>query len=189
MVRRAECRPAHHPGTREIRLLDDHMSKLPSALSYTQDHVWITEPSEGIVTVGLTAHASDALGDIVSISLPPAGTNVTAGEPCGDVESTKSVNDIYAPVTGQVAAVNHAVEQDPAVINADPYGAAWLFTVRTSDDALGLRLGHSAQLFVRALELFTILSSPGSQVGEPFGEEPPGVWGVWTVICLENGTS
>lgn len=110
------------------------MSTVPETLSYTQEHEWITEPSDGVVTVGITSYAADALGDIVYVSLPQEGASVEAGEPCGEAESTKSVSDIYAPVTGEVVAVNSAVEEDPAVINSDPYGEGWLFRVRTDDD-------------------------------------------------------
>lgn len=110
------------------------MSILPETLHYTQEHEWVTEPSDGVVTVGITAYAADALGDIVYVSLPQEGASVEAGEPCGETESTKSVSDVYAPVTGEVVAVNTAVEEDPAVINSDPYGEGWLFRVRTDDD-------------------------------------------------------
>lgn len=111
------------------------MSNVPETLSYTEEHEWITERSDGVVAVGITAYAADALGDIVYVSLPQEGATVEAGEPCGEAESTKSVSDIYAPVTGEVVAVNAAVEEDPAVINSDPYGEGWLFKVRTDGDA------------------------------------------------------
>ncbi|MFL6052798.1 MAG: glycine cleavage system protein GcvH [Actinoallomurus sp.] len=110
------------------------MSTLPETLHYTQEHEWVTGPSDGVVTVGITAYAADALGEIVYVSLPQEGASVEAGEPCGETESTKSVSDVYAPVTGEVVAVNTAVEEDPAVINSDPYGEGWLFRVRTDDD-------------------------------------------------------
>jgi glycine cleavage system H protein len=110
------------------------VSTLPETLSYTQEHEWVTVPADGVVTVGITAYAADALGDIVYVSLPQEGASVEAGEPCGEAESTKSVSDIYAPVTGEVVAVNGSVEEDPSVINADPYGEGWLFKVRTSGD-------------------------------------------------------
>ncbi|GAA3592895.1 glycine cleavage system protein GcvH [Kineosporia mesophila] len=106
----------------------------PSHLLYTAEHEWIqltpgadlpTEP----VRVGLTTFALDALGDVVFVDLPEVGTEVTAGDACGEVESTKSVSDLYSPVTGTVAAVNQAIIDDPALIAADPYDAGWLFTV------------------------------------------------------------
>lgn len=114
------------------------MSNVPETLSYTEEHEWITQPSDGVVTVGITAYAADSLGDIVYVSLPQEGAAVEAGEPCGEAESTKSVSDVYAPVTGEIVAVNGAVEEDPSVINSDPYGEGWLFKVRTDGEAAGL---------------------------------------------------
>ena len=111
------------------------MSNVPETLSYTEEHEWITQPSDGVVTIGITAYAAEALGDIVYVSLPSEGASVEAGEPCGEAESTKSVSDIYAPVTGEVVAVNGSVEEDPAVLNNDPYGEGWLFKIRTSGDS------------------------------------------------------
>ncbi|WP_433175162.1 glycine cleavage system protein GcvH [Actinoallomurus sp. CA-150999] len=125
------------------------MSTVPETLSYTQEHEWITAPSDGVVTVGITAYAADALGDIVYVSLPQEGASVEAGEPCGEAESTKSVSDIYAPVTGEVVAVNTALDEDPAVINSDPYGEGWLFRVRTSDDSGDLL---DAQAYAKLIE-------------------------------------
>ena len=111
------------------------MSTVPETLLYTAEHEWVTEPSEdGVVTIGITAYAADALGDIVYVSLPEEGSAIEAGEPCGEAESTKSVSDIYAPVTGEVVAVNGAVEEDPAIVNGDPYGEGWLIKVRPGDD-------------------------------------------------------
>ena len=111
------------------------MSTIPETLSYTEEHEWITQPADGVVTIGITSYAADSLGDIVYVSLPQEGAMVEAGEPCGEAESTKSVSDIYAPVTGEVVAVNGSVEEDPAVINSDPYGEGWLFKIRTDGDA------------------------------------------------------
>lgn len=106
----------------------------PADRLYTAEHEWIaltpgadlpTEP----VRVGLTTFALDALGDVVYVDLPEAGTTVQAGDACGEVESTKSVSDLYSPVTGVVAEVNQAIVDDPALIAADPYQDGWLFTV------------------------------------------------------------
>jgi glycine cleavage system H protein len=111
------------------------VSTVPETLLYTAEHEWVTEPGDdGIVTIGITAYAADALGDIVYVSLPEEGSAIEAGEPCGEAESTKSVSDIYAPVTGEVVAVNGAVEEDPAIVNGDPYGEGWLIKVRPGDD-------------------------------------------------------
>ncbi|GAA4603656.1 glycine cleavage system protein GcvH [Actinoallomurus liliacearum] len=125
------------------------MSTVPETLYYTQEHEWVTEPSESVVTIGITAHAADALGDIVYVSLPQEGASVEAGEPCGEAESTKSVSDVYSPVTGEVVAVNTAVEEDPAAINSDPYGEGWLFRVRTDDDPADLL---DAQAYSKLIE-------------------------------------
>ncbi len=120
------------------------MSNVPETLSYTEEHEWITQPSDGVVTIGITAYAAEALGDIVYVSLPQEGASVEAGEPCGEAESTKSVSDIYAPVSGEVVAVNGSAEEDPAVLNADPYGEGWLFKIRTTEDSAGDLLDSQA---------------------------------------------
>ena len=93
-------------------------------------------PSDGAgpVGIGISAVATDALGDIVYVDLPEVGSTVTAGETCGEVESTKSVSDLYAPVTGEVTEINDAVVSDPALINSDPYGAGWLFKVAVTEE-------------------------------------------------------
>ncbi|WP_432097362.1 glycine cleavage system protein GcvH [Streptomyces sp. bgisy100] len=102
---------------------------LPPDLHYTRDHEWIA--SEGNVsTVGVTAHASDALGDVVYLDLPAVGTTITAGETCGEIESTKSVSDLFAPADGEVVEINEAAVTDPGLVNSDPYGAGWLFRMR-----------------------------------------------------------
>lgn len=126
------------------------MSTVPETLLYTAEHEWVTEPTEdGVVTVGITAYATEALGDIVYVSLPGEGDAVEAGEPCGEAESTKSVSDIYAPVTGEVVAVNGAVEEDPAIVNGDPYGEGWLIKVRTAGDSGDLL---DAQAYAKLIE-------------------------------------
>jgi glycine cleavage system H protein len=115
----------------------------PTDRLYTAEHEWVliapgtTDgdlPAEPI-PVGLTTFALDALGDVVFVDLPEAGTAVTAGDACGEVESTKSVSDLYSPVTGVVAEVNQAIVDDPALIAADPYAAGWLFSVRAEATA------------------------------------------------------
>jgi glycine cleavage system H protein len=113
---------------------------VPEQLRYTEEHEWVAglDDEAGVVTVGITAYAADALGDIVYVSLPAEDSTVEAGEPCGEAESTKSVSDIYAPVTGKVTAVNAAVTDDPAMINSDPYGEGWLFKVRLEGEPGGM---------------------------------------------------
>ncbi|MEV6925162.1 glycine cleavage system protein GcvH [Dactylosporangium sp. NPDC051485] len=102
---------------------------LPADLQYTRDHEWLATGGD-LSTVGITAHAADALGDIVFLSVPAVGETIRAGEPCGEIESTKSVSDLVAPADGEVVEINDAAVADPAVINADPFGAGWLFRMR-----------------------------------------------------------
>jgi glycine cleavage system H protein len=108
---------------------------VPSELRYTAEHEWVSVTSAGNVRFGITDHAQDALGDIVYVTLPALGATITAGEPCGEVESTKSVSDIYAPLSGTVVARNDAVETSPETINSDPYGSGWLVEI-DADPAL-----------------------------------------------------
>jgi glycine cleavage system H protein len=105
------------------------MSKVVAELKYSAEHEWVAVDGSGPVGIGISAVAADALGDIVYVDLPEVGSTVTAGETCGEVESTKSVSDLYAPVTGEVVEINDGVVTDPALINSDPYGAGWLFKV------------------------------------------------------------
>ena len=107
----------------------------PDDLSYTAEHEWVRVPgeAEGSVRIGITHFAQDALGDIVYVSLPEVGETVTAGQTCGELESTKSVSDIYAPVTGEVVARNDGLDATPELVNSDPYGEGWLFEVAGAD--------------------------------------------------------
>jgi glycine cleavage system H protein len=107
----------------------------PENLRYTVEHEWVEAVGEGRLRFGITDHAQDALGDIVFVTLPAVGASLTAGEPCGEVESTKSVSDIYAPVSGTVVARNDAAETSPETLNSDPYGAGWLVEVEVEGDA------------------------------------------------------
>jgi glycine cleavage system H protein len=101
---------------------------VPDELHYTREHEWVAVEGS-TATVGITDHAQQALGDVVYVSAPAPGSKVTAGEPCGEVESTKSVSDLFAPVDGEVADVNAELGENPGVVNSDPYGAGWLFKV------------------------------------------------------------
>ncbi|HVQ87106.1 MAG TPA: glycine cleavage system protein GcvH [Actinomycetes bacterium] len=105
----------------------------PEDLKYTSDHEWIRVLSDTTVRFGITDYAQDALGDIVYVSLPEAGASLTAGDTCGEVESTKSVSDVYAPVTGTVNARNDGLVATPEVVNADPYGEGWMVEVELAD--------------------------------------------------------
>ncbi|WP_101897030.1 glycine cleavage system protein GcvH [Embleya scabrispora] len=109
----------------------------PQHLRYSKEHEWLDEAASPAV-VGITAHAAEALGDVVFVELPEVGRAVVAGEPCGELESTKSVSDMYAPVSGEVVEINDAVVEDPALVNSDPFGAGWLFKVRIDGEAEGL---------------------------------------------------
>lgn len=111
------------------------MSKLPTDLRYATTHEWVHEESDGTITVGITDHAQEALGDIVFLELPKVGRRVEAGEACAVVESVKTASDIHAPLTGEVLAVNDAVTDAPEGVNDAPY-EAWLFRIRP--DALDL---------------------------------------------------
>jgi len=110
-------------------------SALPEDLRYTAEHEWVRPTGDGVVRVGITAYAQDALGDVVYVSAPAEGTEVAAGDTCGEVESTKSVSDVYAPVAGTVVARNAALDDAPELVNSDPYGEGWMFEVRLADPA------------------------------------------------------
>jgi glycine cleavage system H protein len=102
---------------------------VPAGLRYTPEHEWVAIDGT-TASIGITDHAQRALGDVVYVSMPAPGAMVRAGEPCGEVESTKSVSDLYSPVDGEVTEVNGEINDDPGLVNADPYGGGWLFRVR-----------------------------------------------------------
>jgi glycine cleavage system H protein len=107
------------------------MSSIPNELSYTKEHEWVSS-SDLTFTMGITDYAQAALGDIVYVQLPKIGEAVVAGKVCGEVESTKSVSDIYAPVTGTIVSINDALSNSPETINSDPYGAGWLAKIEVA---------------------------------------------------------
>ncbi|NUO36112.1 MAG: glycine cleavage system protein GcvH [Terrabacter sp.] len=111
------------------------MSELdyPSDLRYTSDHEWVRVGDDGVVRIGITSFAQDALGDVVYVSLPAVGDTLSSGDSCGEVESTKSVSDVYAPLEGEVTATNSALDASPELINSDPYGEGWMFEMRPAD--------------------------------------------------------
>lgn len=113
------------------------MSHIPPDLHYTADHEWIRRTGEDTVRVGITDFAQSALGDVVFVQLPDVGTALTAGEAFGEVESTKSVSDLYAPISATVTAVNNALEANPQLVNSDPYAAGWLVELHADSAALG----------------------------------------------------
>lgn len=109
------------------------MSDIPSDLRYTAEHEWVRRSGDDTVRVGITDFAQSALGDVVFVQLPDVGTELTAGEAFGEVESTKSVSDLYAPVSGKVSAVNTDLDGSPQLVNSDPYAGGWLLDVQMSD--------------------------------------------------------
>jgi glycine cleavage system H protein len=112
------------------------MSKVPGNLSYTKEHEWVQIVDGNSIRFGITDFAQEALGDIVFVTLPAVGDEIALGESCGEVESTKSVSDIYAPVSGRISAVNDLVETSPETINQDPYGNGWIAQVEVETSAL-----------------------------------------------------
>lgn len=123
---------------------------IPEDLKYTAEHEWVRLSGDGqSARVGITDYAQDALGDIVFVQLPEVGSTITAGDGVGELESTKSVSDIYAPLTGEVSAINESLDATPELVNSDPYGEGWLFEVTITDadtagallDAAGYQAG------------------------------------------------
>ena len=112
------------------------MSLVPENLRYTKEHEWIAELSSTKFRIGITDYAQSALGDIVYIQLPKISTEVKANSVCGEVESTKSVSEIYAPISGKVVAVNNNLYSNPETINSDPYGAGWIVEIEISASKL-----------------------------------------------------
>ncbi len=111
------------------------MSEIPSDLQYTAEHEWVRRTGEDTVRVGITDYAQAALGDVVFVQLPDVGAAVAAGDAFGEVESTKSLSDLYAPITAKVVAVNGELEGSPELVNSDPYGAGWLVELQTDTAA------------------------------------------------------
>lgn len=112
------------------------MSEIPAELYYTEEHEWVQRTGDDTVRVGITDYAQSALGDVVFVQLPDVGAEVTAGESFGEVESTKSVSDLYAPVTAKVVATNGELEGNPQLVNSDPYGEGWLLTLQVEAGAI-----------------------------------------------------
>lgn len=110
----------------------------PQQLRYSKEHEWLTAAEDGVSTVGITEHAANALGDVVFVDLPAVGSTVTAGETCGELESTKSVSDLYSPVSGEITEINEDVVADPSLVNSAPFEGGWLFKVRVTDEPADL---------------------------------------------------
>ncbi|MCP3128500.1 MULTISPECIES: glycine cleavage system protein GcvH [Shewanella] len=111
------------------------MSNIPTELKYASSHEWIRKEEDGSYTVGITEHAQELLGDMVFVELPEVGDTVTAGDDCAVAESVKAASDIYSPISGEVIAVNEALEDSPELVNSDAYGEGWFFRVMPSDEA------------------------------------------------------
>jgi glycine cleavage system H protein len=106
---------------------------VPEDLRYTPQHEWVLAGAEGTVRIGITDYAQRQLGDVVYVQLPPVGNSVAPGEPVGEVESTKSVSDLFAPVAGEVIACNDALHDNPELVNSDPYGVGWMIEVQLAE--------------------------------------------------------
>lgn len=126
------------------------MSNIPAELRYTKSHEWVRVDDDGTLTIGITDHAQDALGDLVYVEVPEEGTSVEAGEACAVVESVKAASDVYAPVSGEVIEGNPALADAPETINDDAYGAGWMFKLRGSVDGAELMDAAAYEAFVAA---------------------------------------
>ncbi|MBL1094477.1 glycine cleavage system protein GcvH [Streptomyces sp. NPDC001739] len=120
----------------------------PQQLRYSKEHEWLSAAEEGVSTVGITEHAANALGDVVYVQLPEVGSTVTAGESCGELESTKSVSDLYAPVHGEIVEINEDVVNDPSLVNSAPFEGGWLFKVKISDEPAELLSADEYAAFI-----------------------------------------
>ena len=109
------------------------MSNIPSHLKYTESHEWVHADADGNARIGITDHAQEALGDLVYVELPAVGDEISQGDPCAVVESVKAASDIFTPISGKVIAVNEDLDDDPAIINSDPYNDGWLFELELID--------------------------------------------------------
>ncbi|MCX2923783.1 MULTISPECIES: glycine cleavage system protein GcvH [unclassified Streptomyces] len=121
----------------------------PQQLRYSKEHEWLSAAEDGVSTVGITEHAANALGDVVFVQLPEVGDTVTAGETCGELESTKSVSDLYCPVTGEVTEINEDVVNDPSLVNSAPFEGGWLFRVRTGEEPADLLSAAEYDAFIQ----------------------------------------
>lgn len=109
------------------------MSNIPSELKYVASHEWVRDEGDGVVTIGVTDHAQDLLGDVVFVELPEVGSEVATGDEAGVVESVKAASDVYAPLSGEVIAINEELEDAPELVNSDPYGDGWFFKLKLSE--------------------------------------------------------
>lgn len=112
------------------------MSGVPTELKYTKSHEWLRVEDDGLITVGISDHAQELLGDLVFVELPEAGSDFMAGDECCVIESVKAASDVYMPISGEIVEVNESLDDDPEIINTSPYDSGWLFKVKPSADEL-----------------------------------------------------
>jgi glycine cleavage system H protein len=118
------------------------MPDAPENLRFSSDHLWVVRVSDALLRVGITDYAQQNLGDVIAVTLPEVGSSVTAGEPCGDIESTKSVSDLIPPVTGTIDKRNDTLADSPDLLNSDPYQKGWIFEVRCDPSTVAAQLGR-----------------------------------------------
>ncbi|MDR2216815.1 MAG: glycine cleavage system protein GcvH [Yokenella regensburgei] len=111
------------------------MSNVPAELKYSKEHEWLRKEADGTYTVGITEHAQELLGDMVFVDLPDVGKNVDAGDDCAVAESVKAASDIYAPISGEIVAINDELSDSPELVNSDPYADGWIFKIKASDES------------------------------------------------------
>lgn len=111
------------------------MSNVPNELKYSKEHEWLRKEADGSYTVGITEHAQELLGDMVFVDLPEVGSTVSTGDDCAVAESVKAASDIYAPVSGEIIAVNSELESNPELVNSEPYAGGWIFKIKASDES------------------------------------------------------
>lgn len=111
------------------------MSNVPAELKYSKEHEWLRKEADGTYTIGITEHAQELLGDMVFVDLPEVGATVSAGDDCAVAESVKAASDIYAPVSGEIVAVNDALSDSPELVNSEPYAGGWIFKIKASDES------------------------------------------------------
>jgi glycine cleavage system H protein len=111
------------------------MSNVPAELKYSKEHEWLRKEADGTYTVGITEHAQELLGDMVFVDLPDVGKTVDAGDDCAVAESVKAASDIYAPISGEIVAINEELNDSPELVNSEPYAAGWIFKIKASDES------------------------------------------------------
>ena len=128
------------------------MNELPGDLLYTSEHEWLRQEEDGSITIGITGHAQEALGDLVYVELPEVGQDVVSGGDMAVVESVKAASDVYSPVSGEVTEVNESLADTPESINTDPYGDGWIVRIRPSDDAAATMTPNDYQEYLDGLD-------------------------------------